>query len=309
MLLASRPSDGVLLLTLNRPASRNALATPLLEMIARELMGAADDDTIRCVVLAGNEKVFAAGADLGELERSDGKEPIAGPRWNAWACIAGFPKPLVAAVEGWCLGAGCELMLRCDIVVAAENARIGQPETNLGIIPGAGGTALLPRLVGRAAALDMVLTGEPIHARRAYDLGLIARLARDGEALSDALTLASKLASRAPRALKAAKASIRDAADRSLSEHLCAGAFLHCSPVRRKPRASRPSANDAIRSGRQCPAADGQGPGPVTGAIGQGAHVAGRSRLEWLLVACSSCRPLEADRPVNHCLRISGRSG
>ena len=191
-------------------------------MIARELMGAADDDTIRCVVLAGNEKVFAAGADLGELERSDGKEPIAGPRWNAWACIAGFPKPLVAAVEGWCLGAGCELMLRCDIVVAAENARIGQPETNLGIIPGAGGTALLPRLVGRAAALDMVLTGEPIHARRAYDLGLIARLARDGEALSDALTLASKLASRAPRALKAAKASIRDAADRSLSEHLCA---------------------------------------------------------------------------------------
>jgi len=222
MLLASRPSDGVLLLTLNRPASRNALATPLLEMIARELMGAADDDTIRCVVLAGNEKVFAAGADLGELERSDEKEPIAGPRWNAWACIAGFPKPLVAAVEGWCLGAGCELMLRCDIVVAAENARIGQPETNLGIIPGAGGTALLPRLVGRAAALDMVLTGEPIHARRAYDLGLIARLARDGEALSDALTLASKLASRAPRALKAAKASIRDAADRSLSEHLCA---------------------------------------------------------------------------------------
>ena len=222
MLLASRPSDGVLLLTLNRPASRNALATPLLEMIARELMGAADDDTIRCVVLAGNEKVFAAGADLGELERSDGKEPIAGPRWNAWACIAGFPKPLVAAVEGWCLGAGCELMLRCDIVVASENARIGQPETNLGIIPGAGGTALLPRLVGRAAALDMVLTGEPIHARRAYDLGLIARLARDGEALSDALTLASKLASRAPRALKAAKASIRDAADRSLSEHLCA---------------------------------------------------------------------------------------
>ena len=222
MLLASRPSDGVLLLTLNRPASRNALATPLLEMIARELMGAADDDTIRCVVLAGNEKVFAAGADLGELERSDGKEPIPGPRWNAWACIAGFPKPLVAAVEGWCLGAGCELMLRCDIVVAAENARIGQPETNLGIIPGAGGTALLPRLVGRAAALDMVLTGEPIHARRAYDLGLIARLARDGEALSDALTLASKLASRAPRALKAAKASIRDAADRSLSEHLCA---------------------------------------------------------------------------------------
>lgn len=222
MLLASRPSDGVLLLTLNRPASRNALATPLLEMIARELMGAADDDTIRCVVLAGNEKVFAAGADLGELERSDGKEPIAGPRWNAWACIAGFPKQLVAAVEGWCLGAGCELMLRCDIVVAAENARIGQPETNLGIIPGAGGTALLPRLVGRAAALDMVLTGEPIHARRAYDLGLIARLARDGEALSDALTLASKLASRAPRALKDAKASIRDAADRSLSEHLCA---------------------------------------------------------------------------------------
>lgn len=222
MLLVSRPSDGVLLLTLNRPASRNALATPLLDAIARELVGAVDDDRVRCVVITGNEKVFAAGADLGELERSDGKEPIAGPRWNAWACIAGFPKPLLAAVEGWCLGAGCELMLRCDIVVAAESARIGQPETNLGIIPGAGGTALLPRLIGRAVAMDMVLTGEPIDARRAYDLGLIARLARDGDALPDALLLAGKLASRAPRALKAAKASIRDVEDRPLSEHLCA---------------------------------------------------------------------------------------
>jgi len=222
ILLEDRRSDGVLLLRLNRPASRNALATPLLKAIAQALTHADRECGIRSVVITGNDKMFAAGADLDELARSDGSEPLAGPRWRAWAAISGFSKPLIAAVEGWCLGAGSELILRCDIVVAARGARIGQPETNLGIMPGAGGTAMLPRLVGRAAAMDMVLTGEPIGAQRAYDLGLITRLADDGQALDEALLLAVKLAARAPRALASAKASIRDAADRPLSEHLCA---------------------------------------------------------------------------------------
>lgn len=221
--------EGVLVLKLNRPANRNALATPLLEAIANALGTVEADPRVRCAVITGNEKVFAAGADIDELARSDGTEPVAGPRWRAWVAIAGFSKPLVAAVEGWCLGAGSELMLRCDIVVAARGARFGQPETNLGIIPGAGGTVYLPRMLGRAVAMDMVLTGEPVSAQRAYDLGMVARLAEDGHALADALALASKLAARAPHALKTAKASIRDAADRSLSDHLYAERlrFLH----------------------------------------------------------------------------------
>jgi enoyl-CoA hydratase len=219
-LLQDLRSDGVLLLTLNRPANRNALATPLLEAIAAALAGADRDRDVRCAVLTGNAKVFAAGADIDELARSDGNEPVSGPRWHAWNTIAGFSKPLIAAIEGWCLGAGAELMLRCDIVVAARNAKIGQPETNLGIMPGAGGTAYLPRMVGTAVAMDMVLTGEPISGQRAYDLGLIARLSNDGQALADALTLSSRLAARAPVALSAAKASIRETAELSLGDHL-----------------------------------------------------------------------------------------
>ena len=220
ILLEQRQDNGVLLLTLNRPAQRNALATPLLEAIAAALRTADRDSGIRSVVITGNDKVFAAGADIEELARSDGSEPVEGPRWIAWNAIAAFSKPLIAAVEGWCLGAGSELMLRCDIVVAGRNAKLGQPETNLGIIPGAGGTAILPRKVGMATAMDMVLTGEPITGERAYQLGMVARLVNDGQALASGLELAARLASRAPEALRVAKASILHSSDSALGDHL-----------------------------------------------------------------------------------------
>ncbi|HKX22507.1 MAG TPA: enoyl-CoA hydratase-related protein, partial [Rhizorhapis sp.] len=220
ILLEQRQDNGVLLLTLNRPAQRNALATPLLEAIAAALRAADRDNGIRCVVITGNDKVFAAGADIEELARSDGSEPVEGPRWIAWNAIAAFSKPLIAAVEGWCLGAGSELMLRCDIVVAGRNAKLGQPETNLGIIPGAGGTAILPRKVGMATAMDMVLTGEPITGERAYQLGMVARLVDDGQALASGLELAARLASRAPEALRVAKASILHSSESALGDHL-----------------------------------------------------------------------------------------
>ena len=220
ILLEQRQDNGVLLLTLNRPAQRNALATPLLEAIAAALRAADRDNGIRSVVITGNDKVFAAGADIEELARSDGSEPVEGPRWIAWNTIAAFSKPLIAAVEGWCLGAGSELMLRCDIVVAGRNAKLGQPETNLGIIPGAGGTAILPRKVGMATAMDMVLTGEPITGERAYQLGMVARLVDDGQALASGLELAARLASRAPEALRVAKASILHSSNSTLGDHL-----------------------------------------------------------------------------------------
>ena len=175
-------ADRVLLLRLNRPEKRNALATPLLESIVAALVEADRDDETRAVVLTGNDKVFAAGADLDELAAAASHDELESPRFRAWSAIRSFPKPLIAAVEGWCLGAGMELMLSADLVVASEGARFGQPETNLGIIPGAGGTAILPRLVGRSLAMEMVLTGEPIGAERALSAGLVAKVVPDGEA-------------------------------------------------------------------------------------------------------------------------------
>ncbi|MFB0872644.1 MULTISPECIES: enoyl-CoA hydratase-related protein [unclassified Sphingobium] len=219
-LIRETPAEGVLLLSLNRPEKRNALATPLLVAIANALDEADRDDHIRAIVLSGNDKVFAAGADLDELAQSTGADTIENPRFLAWARIRACAKPMIAAVEGWCLGAGLELILRTDLVIAGSGARFGQPETNLGIMPGAGGTSILPRLVGRSLAMEMVLTGEPISADRALSAGLVARVVPDATALKSALELASKLASRAPRALRKAKASIIEAEDLALRDHL-----------------------------------------------------------------------------------------
>jgi len=221
-LLVERPRPGVLLLRLNRPEQRNALATPLLEQIAATLTNASADAAIRAVVITGNEKVFAAGADIDELAASGSDDPVETPRFLAWAAIRRFEKPVLAAIEGWCLGAGTELMLCADIVLAGAGARIGFPETNLGIIPGAGGTALLPRRIGRADAMKMVLTGEPISSTVAREIGLIAETVETGNALSAALDLAEKLAARSPSALRAAKASILDAGALDEHEHLIA---------------------------------------------------------------------------------------
>lgn len=219
-LIEEQPASGVLLLRLNRPEKRNALATPLLEAIARALADADSDPDIRVIVLTGNEKVFAAGADLDELAASARGDALDSPRFRAWAAIRAHGKPLIAAVEGWCLGAGLELMMRADLVIAGESARFGQPETSLGIIPGAGGTALLPRLVGRSLAMEMVLTGEPISASRAQTAGLIARVVADGEARDAAIDLAVTLAARAPHALQTARASIAEAGELPLDAHL-----------------------------------------------------------------------------------------
>lgn len=204
-------ADGVRLLTLDRPDRRNALATPVLEAIAAALSDAAADERVRVVVVTGGPTLFAAGADIAEIERLSDDDPVESPRFLAWQAIRAFPKPMVAAVEGWCLGAGLELAMASDIVIAGEGARFGQPETNLGIIPGGGGTVLLPRLVGRALATRMILTGEPIDAAHALTAGLIAEIVPDGQATDTALALAARLAARAPLALAAAKAALRGA--------------------------------------------------------------------------------------------------
>lgn len=221
-LVAERPATGVLVLRLNRPDKFNALSTPFLQRIAAALAAAEADDGIKVAILTGSEKCFAAGADLGELQRSDDTDPIESPRFEAWRAIRAFAKPLVCAVEGFCLGAGAELMMCGDIVIAGDRARIGQPETNLGIMPGAGGTAILPRLVGRSLAMMMVLTGEPIDAARALHAGLVASVVPQGTALAASVELATKLAGRSQGALQAAKASIRDGETLDVDAHLLA---------------------------------------------------------------------------------------
>jgi enoyl-CoA hydratase len=212
--------EGVYVIRLNRPEKRNALATDLLGAVADALDAAAVDDSIRCVVVTGSDRVFAAGADINEMVERRVAGALADIRPALWQRIRAFPKPLVAAVEGWCLGAGNELLMCCDLSVAARGARFGQPETNLGIMPGAGGTAILPRVVGRNAAMRMVLLGDPITAEQAASLGLVTDVVEDGAALEYALKLASRIAARAPLAMRQAKASVCAAFDLPQTAHL-----------------------------------------------------------------------------------------
>lgn len=220
ILLVERFGDHGLLVRLNRPEKRNALATDLLGRVADALDEAAGDTSIRAVVLTGSDKIFAAGADIKELAERDTGGALSDPRPAIWARIRGFSKPLIAAVEGWSLGAGNELVMCCDLVVAGAGARFGQPETNLGIIPGAGGTAILPRLVGRSRAMKMVLLGDALTAAEAREAGLVAEITEDGQALATALALAERIAGRAPLALQQGKAMVRASFETHQAAHL-----------------------------------------------------------------------------------------
>jgi enoyl-CoA hydratase len=220
ILLVERLGAHAVLLRLNRPDKRNALATDLLGRIADALDQAAADAAVRVVVVTGSDRLFAAGADINELAERDTPGALSDPRPAIWARIRAFPKPLIAAVEGWSLGAGNELVLCCDLVVAGRGAKFGQPETNLGIIPGAGGAAILPRLVGRGRAMRMVLLGDPISAEEARDAGLVAEVTDDGQALGVALALAERIAGRAPLAMQQGKAVVRASFETHQTAHL-----------------------------------------------------------------------------------------
>jgi enoyl-CoA hydratase len=201
------PQAGWVQITLNRPAVKNALNTDVLAALADVLTKAAADPTIRCAMIHGAMGNFAAGADIGEIETKTAAEGAIDPRKKHWASIRAFSKPLIAAVDGFALGGGFELALMADLMVLGESARLGLPETSLGLIPGAGGTQRLMALAGRARASRMVLTGEIIDAATAFSWGIGSYLAA-GPALADAMVLADKIALRAPLALKAAKAAL-----------------------------------------------------------------------------------------------------
>lgn len=219
MMLLVEPQTGWTRLVLNRPEAYNALTTDLLRQVAEALEALAADPATRAVVICGTGGNFAAGADIGEIADKGRMEGAADPRKGYWARVRAFPKPLIAAVDGFCLGGGLELALMADVLVLGSDARLGLPETNLGIIPGAGGTQRLTALVGRARAMRMVLTGEIIDAGTALDWGLAA-LDAAGPALPQAEALAEKLAKRAPLALMAAKAAVVAAAECALAPGL-----------------------------------------------------------------------------------------
>jgi enoyl-CoA hydratase len=199
---------GVALITLNRPAARNALRTATLAEIVDVLDTVAGDGDIGAVVITGGEKFFAAGADLKEMAALGPIELLADARPGYWKRIAGFSKPLLAAVNGFALGAGCELVMHVDIVIAGEGAKFGQPEINLGIIPGAGGTQRLARVVGKSRAMQMVLSGEPIDALTAQQCGLVSEVVPIEQVVTRTLELARVIASKAPLAVRAAKEAV-----------------------------------------------------------------------------------------------------
>lgn len=190
-LIVSR-QQRVLLLTLNRPAARNALNNALLMQLVNELEAAATDTSISVCVITGNARFFAAGADLNEMAEKDLAATLNDTRPQLWARLQAFNKPFIAAVNGYALGAGCELALLCDVVVAGENARFGLPEITLGIMPGAGGTQRLIRSVGKSLASKMVLSGESITAQQAQQAGLVSDVFPSDLTLEYALQLASK---------------------------------------------------------------------------------------------------------------------
>lgn len=200
--------DPIAVVLLNRPKQLNALSDDVMEALVSALVELDRDEAVRCIVLGGSERVFAAGADIAELARTSPIELLYQRRVERWDTIRGLWTPLVAAVSGFCLGGGCELAMSCDLIVASESAKFGQPEINLGIFPGAGGTQLLTRAVGKSLAMDMILTGRTISAREALAAGLVARVVAREAWLEEPKRVAREIAAKGPVAVRLAKESV-----------------------------------------------------------------------------------------------------
>lgn len=196
---------------LNRPQQLNALSGELMHELVHALRELDADNDVRAIVLAGNERAFAAGADVAELAAATPVSLYESRRVDAWDSIRDLRTPTVAAVSGFCLGGGCELAMLCDLIVASETARFGQPEINLGVLPGAGGTQRLTRAVGKAIAMDMILTGRMLSAREALAFGLVARVVAKEAWLEEAKRVAGEIAAKGPIAVRLAKQAVDQA--------------------------------------------------------------------------------------------------
>lgn len=203
---------------LNRPQALNALNAPLMQELIDALRAFDASDEVGCIVIAGSDKAFAAGADIKQMATASAVEMLDSPFIGYWDELARMRKPIVAAVSGWCLGGGCELAMACDLIIASETAQFGQPEVNLGVIPGAGGTQRLARAVGKAIAMDMILSDRRLNAEEALRLGLASRVVPADGWLGAAVEVAAQIASKAPVAVRAAKEAIDRAFEGSLAE-------------------------------------------------------------------------------------------
>ncbi len=213
------PIPGVALVTLDRPEVRNALDDALLAQLGDALRALDADEGCRCIVLTGaGERAFAAGADIREMMGETPASLMVRDRFARWDDIAAVRKPLVAAVRGYALGGGLELALTCDMIVAGEDARFGQPEINLGVIPGAGGTQRLTRAIGKVRAMELILTGRLIDAAEADRIGLVTRVVPAEQTVAAALDLAARIAAMPPLAVMAAIASVRAAEELPLRD-------------------------------------------------------------------------------------------
>ena len=220
VVLVERPSEGVLLLRINRPEQRNALNLEVRTAIAAALTAATTDASIRVAIITGGDKAFAAGADLKEMQGLDAIGLMQRGLHTLWDQIAAFPKPLIAAVNGFALGGGCELALHCDIIIAGAGAKFGQPEVGVGIMPGGSGTQRLTRAVGKYKAMWLVLTGEMISAAEASAMVLASVVVPDAEVLPRALAMAGKIATLAPIAIEFTKEAVLKGEDGALATGL-----------------------------------------------------------------------------------------
>ncbi len=214
--------DGVGWLTINNPERRNAISLDMWEAMGSGFQDFASDDEVRCVVMRGaGDKAFVAGADISEFE---GKSPVDQHRVmtdsSVFVAVDRFPKPIIAAINGFCLGGGCELAMACDIRIASEGAKLGQPEINLGLLPGGGGTQRLPRLVGMGAALKLLYTGDFIRADEAHRIGLVDEVVPAGDVATRAKELAEAIAAKSPVALRLIKQAVRTSLRTPLDEGL-----------------------------------------------------------------------------------------
>ncbi|MEL0614927.1 2,3-dehydroadipyl-CoA hydratase PaaF [Marinomonas arenicola] len=220
MLNVAEPVDGVQQIQLDRPEALNALTTALLGELSRALDVAEANSHVKVVVLTGSIRAFAAGADVKEMAERDLVGIVNDPRQQSWQRITQFSKPIVAAINGYCLGGGCELAMHADILIAGTDAKFGQPEINLGIIPGAGGTQRLVRAVGKSLGMQMVLTGQPINAEQAKSAGLISEITQPELTLPRAMEVASQIAQKSALAVRLAKECVLKGMDTDLATGL-----------------------------------------------------------------------------------------
>ena len=207
-ILTSEPQKGIGVIQINRPQVLNALSLQTMTEIVEAMEHFDSSEHIRCIVIHGNDKAFAAGADIKEMSGAGSMQMLERDQFAKWERIRAIKKPIIGAISGFALGGGCELAMNCDMLIASETAQFGQPEINIGVMPGAGGTQRLTRAIGKVRAMEIALTGRMISAREAWRCGLINRVVPVESYFQESMALAAEIASKAPIAVKLIKESV-----------------------------------------------------------------------------------------------------